>query len=83
MEKILHAFMVGVGISVVLSIVYYVPKWILIKLSERNIIGNCKHCGTTIKKKDEIFTCPVCSSIYHAECYRIHEGCANSCEESS
>ena len=79
---ILYKAMIAAGVSLLLCSIYGTWKWIVRKMDTHNVMGECKYCGIKLKRKDEIFTCPVCSSTCHLKCYQTHNGCANMCEEN-
>lgn len=81
MPEILEKAIATGAATMLVCLIYFGIRRLLKPEEYRKKVNRCRHCGIEIKKKDIVITCPVCSSIYHAECYRIHEGCANSCEE--
>jgi hypothetical protein len=46
------------------------------------VLRECAICQSSIHPSEQIWTCPKCSLVYHAECWQSNMGCASyGCEQ--
>ena len=46
------------------------------------VLRECAICQTSIHPSEQVWTCPKCSLVYHAECWQSNMGCASyGCEQ--
>src|SRR3954465_11231241 len=46
------------------------------------VLRECAICQSSIHPTEQIWTCPKCSLVYHAECWQSNMGCARyGCEQ--
>src|SRR6478609_7536388 len=46
------------------------------------VLRECAICQSSIHPSEQVWTCPKCSLVYHAECWQSNMGCASyGCEQ--
>ena len=47
------------------------------------VLRECGICQTSIHPSEQVWTCPKCNLVFHAECWQSNLGCASYCCEQS